>query len=54
MVLECNVCGGDNEFMGQLGNMVHVRCRGCHSVHGVDVEDFNDVMPDFLEELEDE
>lgn len=51
-VLECNICGCDNEFLGLLGYLVHVRCRGCHSVQAVDVEEFEDVMPGYLEELD--
>ena len=28
-VVECPLCGGDGEFLGQLGSVTHLRCRQC-------------------------
>ena len=25
----CPICGGESVIMGQLGNLVHARCRNC-------------------------
>ena len=27
--LECSVCGGERQVLGQLGKVVHFRCRHC-------------------------
>ncbi len=26
---ECPACGGEGEFLGQLGSITHLRCRDC-------------------------
>jgi hypothetical protein len=28
-MFDCEACGGQLEFLGELGNMAHFRCRQC-------------------------
>lgn len=29
--MQCNVCGGDLSYLGQMGEKMYFRCRGCGS-----------------------
>lgn len=35
-LLTCKVCGGFLALLGQLGNLIHLRCQDCGLQHSVD------------------
>jgi len=46
-IIECEQCGTDNIPMGEMGGMLHYRCRSCGWTYSKDKEELeNEIIGD--------
>jgi hypothetical protein len=41
--MSCSLCGGDLQFLGQLGRLIHSRCRACGMVFNEESEEGEEI-----------
>lgn len=46
----CSTCGGIGNYLGQLGNLIHFRCRQCGMQFSIDAPEPDDDQDDDDEE----
>lgn len=52
--MNCSQCNGYSEALGQLGNLVHMRCNHCGWMEAIDADDYHENYSDaaFQEEAD--